>query len=89
MNREAKKWKRRERAMLYALVVWALAVGALATIRPAWTADWMLNHHSLKVAGVILVSIGMLGGIFDYAQQIVDDWATSDTEDLTEVPWDE
>ena len=88
-NREAQKWKRRERAMLYGLVTWALAVGALATLRPEWTADWIVNHHSLEVAGVILLSVGMLGGIFDYGQQIIADWASTDDKGLTEVPWDE
>lgn len=89
MDREAKKWKRRERAMLYGLVTWALAVGALATLRPEWTAEWIVNHQSLEVAGVILVSVGMLGAIFDYGQQLANEWTSTNDDDLTEVPWDE
>lgn len=88
MPDEAAKWRRRERALAFGLLTWALGIGALATLRPAWTADWILNHHSLEVAGVILVSVGLLGGIFDQGMQLVDDWATAE-EDLTEVPWED
>lgn len=88
MDREAKKWKRRERAMLYGLVTWAFGIGALATLRPEWTAQWILDHTSFQVAGVIMFTVGLLGAIFDYGQQLAANWI-EEGEDLTERPWED
>ncbi|SNZ06108.1 hypothetical protein SAMN06269185_1052 [Natronoarchaeum philippinense] len=87
---ETAKWKRRERSLAAGLVLWALFVSAYVTLYPEQAATWLTTRSSLVVAGTIMVSIGLFGGICDSAMALAARWVEpDDEEDLTSVPWDE
>jgi hypothetical protein len=85
---DAEDWKRREHALAYALITWAFGVVALLFLAPEATIAFIQREGPFATAGVIMLTVGLLGGIFDYGQQLAADWQTTDDEDLTTPPWE-
>jgi len=87
---EVSKWKRRERSLAAGLVLWALFVSAYATLYPEQAATWLTTRSSQVVAGTIMLSVGLFGGLCETAAMLANQWASPDAEDdLTSVPWEE
>lgn len=86
---EADKWRRRERSMLGGLIIWALAVGLLATYAPERVAEWITTYHGIAIAGMISISVGLSAGVVDSVLIAVSRWKQPSNDELTAVPWEE
>lgn len=62
---EARVYRRRENALLLGLILWAVGLSVLLAVRPEWVADQITDVHPARPAGVILFTVGILGGISD------------------------
>jgi len=86
---EASVWRRRERALGGGLVIWALAVSTTVVLAPEATVDWILTTDPLVIAGAILITVGLCGGLVETILLLAERWAEASDPDLTEVQWDE
>lgn len=83
-------WRRRERALAAGLLMWVTVLTFTLTFHPEAVIDYLLEYEPGIVAGTILVSVGVCGGVAEGVLIAANSYITTDnTGDLTEVPWDE
>lgn len=85
---DAATWKRRQRSLAGAVVLWAVAITIAATMRPAAVAALIQATNPFQLTGAILVSIGLAGGLVESLFALAQRWVNDDTEDLTTPPWE-
>jgi len=87
MTDEVSKWRRRERAAGFGMVLWAMAVSVVAVFDPQLLAQTVTTTDPMVLAGGIMISSGLCGAFLNTVFVAIDQYSKPENTELTE--WSE